>query len=687
MPVQTSVPPVDVESPTSETLLLFLTPDEILDDTNQVREYDSGEDFEELVQSVAEQGVLQPLLVEELPASAPGQNQNQSGSYLILAGHRRLAAARRLELKTVPCLVKSNQSGSPNNNGNGNSSTNFAFADYNRLISQVAENRVRSDTDPYDEAVAIRTAKVLADIQRAKEHLIKLEALVELSLPDDSYLRFDPAEPCTNRQRLNLYEAYLAELTTLLTGPQVAPHLPKDVAYETESGYKLTDQALAPWSRLEKACGLSKSSRIALMRLLQVQPEVVTLVRENAPKPLTTWSVRPRLQALAAIHPLYQQRVVEALLAQPSPAGKQLEPKVLEGIGEALSRLEEASHAASSNSPTAFTPDIVALVELALAHPKANAPELLKHYYQHRPEAAAAAVGMVEDAPASSASAEDNSNPVNAGDNSDPFNNSYRETSFEGSAGESNTPAMNGQAHASNPNNGGGYGSGSYSNTGGSYGGSGGSYGGNGGFGGRGGGGSGEADDFTDLDSAEGFELTGLPPELDLPPDLAEELDALNLSDAAIRAIATLDDLQDQRRLVEMLRQYPHLAGKLRRIVGLVRDEGWPLSEALDEALGWVNGQPVDPGAGAGESGAGAGSMSAAGNGAAPADNRSREELLLEGMQSLMEAVNSLGESLELLRAASDDGLVTGLVDPWAAYTLDELKRALELMQTAGFRA
>lgn len=51
----------------------------------------------ELTDSIKAQGVLQPLVV------APGK---KAGTYTLIAGHRRAAAAKRAGLKTVPCVVR-----------------------------------------------------------------------------------------------------------------------------------------------------------------------------------------------------------------------------------------------------------------------------------------------------------------------------------------------------------------------------------------------------------------------------------------------------------------------------------------------------------------------------------------------------------------------------------------------------
>jgi ParB family chromosome partitioning protein len=60
-------------------------------------------DLTELADSVRVQGIVQPLVVQP----APGQ----PGRYQLLAGHRRLAAAKQARLEMVPCVVRSRAAG------------------------------------------------------------------------------------------------------------------------------------------------------------------------------------------------------------------------------------------------------------------------------------------------------------------------------------------------------------------------------------------------------------------------------------------------------------------------------------------------------------------------------------------------------------------------------------------------
>jgi len=61
------------------------------------REEFSREGLEELTASIRDSGVIEPLIVRPMP----------SGDYQVVAGYRRLQAARKAGLEAVPCIVRS----------------------------------------------------------------------------------------------------------------------------------------------------------------------------------------------------------------------------------------------------------------------------------------------------------------------------------------------------------------------------------------------------------------------------------------------------------------------------------------------------------------------------------------------------------------------------------------------------
>lgn len=104
--------PVELVSPNPRQPRSFMRPDELEDLTNSVREH----------------GVLQPLIV------TPGE---VAGQYILIAGERRLQAARLAGLASVPVLVRQ-------------------ATDQQRLELAIIENVQRSDLSALEEAEAYR---------------------------------------------------------------------------------------------------------------------------------------------------------------------------------------------------------------------------------------------------------------------------------------------------------------------------------------------------------------------------------------------------------------------------------------------------------------------------------------------------------------------------------------------------
>ena len=92
---------------------------------NQPRKNFDPDSLMELRDSILSQGIIQPLLVEEIADNV----------YVIVAGERRYRAAKLAGLKTVPCLVRS-------------------FSDLQRMEVSLIENIQRENLNPVEEARA-----------------------------------------------------------------------------------------------------------------------------------------------------------------------------------------------------------------------------------------------------------------------------------------------------------------------------------------------------------------------------------------------------------------------------------------------------------------------------------------------------------------------------------------------------
>jgi ParB family chromosome partitioning protein len=84
----------DMEEPESNSDFFFCSVDQLSPNRYQPRTRFSEEELERLTQSVAEQGVLQPLLARKM-----------EGAYELIAGERRLRAARAAGLDQVPVII------------------------------------------------------------------------------------------------------------------------------------------------------------------------------------------------------------------------------------------------------------------------------------------------------------------------------------------------------------------------------------------------------------------------------------------------------------------------------------------------------------------------------------------------------------------------------------------------------
>ncbi len=85
----------DFESPGGDDVFVMCPIDAILPNKYQPRTIFDPEELENLKNSIAEQGILQPLLV-----------RNLDGSYELIAGERRLRAAKEAKLTHVPVFIR-----------------------------------------------------------------------------------------------------------------------------------------------------------------------------------------------------------------------------------------------------------------------------------------------------------------------------------------------------------------------------------------------------------------------------------------------------------------------------------------------------------------------------------------------------------------------------------------------------
>ena len=116
-----------------QQLMALLNVEKIVPNAGQPRRHQSARKFADMVLSVRERGVLQPIRVRELPSD---------GQYEIIAGERRWRAAREVGLKEIPAVIVREQSPEQ------------------AYIDALVENVVREDLNPIDRAEALERIKV-----------------------------------------------------------------------------------------------------------------------------------------------------------------------------------------------------------------------------------------------------------------------------------------------------------------------------------------------------------------------------------------------------------------------------------------------------------------------------------------------------------------------------------------------
>ena len=132
---------------------------------DQPRRHFKEEDLADLAASIAEKGILQPLIVRRNPSGTP--------MYQIVAGERRWRAAQRAQVHTVPIIVRD-------------------YSDTELLEIAIIENVQRADLNPVEEAMGYRqlmdkfghTQERLAEaLGKSRSYIANLLRL--LQLPDE----------------------------------------------------------------------------------------------------------------------------------------------------------------------------------------------------------------------------------------------------------------------------------------------------------------------------------------------------------------------------------------------------------------------------------------------------------------------------------------------------------------------
>ncbi len=117
-PVET----VPANNQMSGNAISYIDVNDIKPNSNQPRKNFDEEKIQDLADSITEHGIIQPLIVRKSKVG-----------YEIVAGERRYRAARKANLRKVPCIVRE-------------------FSDEENMLIAIIENMQREDLDPIEEA-------------------------------------------------------------------------------------------------------------------------------------------------------------------------------------------------------------------------------------------------------------------------------------------------------------------------------------------------------------------------------------------------------------------------------------------------------------------------------------------------------------------------------------------------------
>ena len=175
-PATTAVPAASQPLPASDGKPLELLIDQIARNPFQTRTQFDPAKLTELAQSIAAMGVVQPILVRQLP------DVNGKPSYQLIAGERRLLASREAGKTTIPAVVRS-------------------VSDEQAMEMTIVEKLQRTDLNPMEQARAYQrlsnefkmTQEQMA-VRTGKERASVANFLRLLRLPESVQHRVEAGE-------------------------------------------------------------------------------------------------------------------------------------------------------------------------------------------------------------------------------------------------------------------------------------------------------------------------------------------------------------------------------------------------------------------------------------------------------------------------------------------------------------
>jgi len=138
-PVAEAAPKINVPEASENSGVLEVAIDSVVPNPHQPRFHFNEEKIDQLASSIKNHGIIQPLIVTK-----------QDGRYELIAGERRLQAAKRANLQTVPVVIRD-------------------IEDKQKLEMAIVENIQRHDLNPVEEAMAYQ--KLMDEFQMHQDEV------------------------------------------------------------------------------------------------------------------------------------------------------------------------------------------------------------------------------------------------------------------------------------------------------------------------------------------------------------------------------------------------------------------------------------------------------------------------------------------------------------------------------------
>ena len=214
----------------------------IIRNPRQPRDQFDAKDLEELATSIREHGIIQPLIV------SPGT----SGSYTLIAGERRLEAAKKAGLRTVPAILRQ-------------------ASDRDLLELALVENVQRAELNPLEEADAYR--QLTEDFGLSHEEIA---------------LRVGKSRPAVSNT-LRLLQLSDKVKKALIEGYAHADEEDQDIEQQDESKFRLSEghaRALLRLSTPQAQDAALKTVQAGRLNVRQTEELVKKLGGEKTPSAL-----------------------------------------------------------------------------------------------------------------------------------------------------------------------------------------------------------------------------------------------------------------------------------------------------------------------------------------------------------------------------------------------------------------